>query len=392
MDEQQPDSTVSEGAGVAGGVRSAQRIDATAAATHTGALTGNGRTDSGTTGGGHANASNADGMDSATMGDGGADGVGSFGGGTGGDGTHGGHANAVNADGMDTADAGSVMEQPGTCSGGYIVLAATPIGNVGDASARLIEWLSTADVIAAEDTRRLHRLVQALDVTVTGRVISYHEHNEASRTQDLLDHVRAGKTLLMVTDAGMPAVSDPGYRLVEAAAAAGIRITAVPGPSAVLTALALSGLPTDRFCFEGFLPRKAGERAGRLAELSAERRTMVFFEAPHRLEPMLRALDEAFGPQRRAAIARELTKTYEQVLRGTLREMLEWAEAADVRGEIAVVVAGASETAASRPEDHVAAVNQLMATGIRLKDAVAAVAEDARISKRELYSAVLAAR
>ncbi|MCZ2403260.1 16S rRNA (cytidine(1402)-2'-O)-methyltransferase [Paenarthrobacter sp. Z7-10] len=289
-------------------------------------------------------------------------------------------------------EAGPPLEQPGRAGVGYIILAATPIGNMGDASARLIEWLAAADLIAAEDTRRLHRLVQALGVSITGRVISYHEHNEASRTQDLLEQVGAGKTLLMVTDAGMPAVSDPGFRLVEAAAAAGIRITAVPGPSAVLTALALSGLPTDRFCFEGFLPRKTGERAGRLAELASERRTMVFFEAPHRLEPMLRALDEAFGPQRRAAIARELTKTYEQVLRGSLREMLEWAEAADVRGEIAVVVAGASESSASRPEDSVEAVNQLMATGIRLKDAVAAVAEDARISKRELYSAVLAAR
>ncbi|MDJ0356146.1 MAG: 16S rRNA (cytidine(1402)-2'-O)-methyltransferase [Actinomycetota bacterium] len=275
---------------------------------------------------------------------------------------------------------------------GYIVLAATPIGNMGDASARLMEWLGSADLIAAEDTRRLHRLVQALGVTVTGRVISYHEHNEQSRTADLLAQVREGRTLLMVTDAGMPAVSDPGFRLVEAAVAAGIRVTAAPGPSAVLTALALSGLPTDRFCFEGFLPRKSGERAGRLAELRLERRTMVFFEAPHRLEPMLRALQEAFGPNRRAAVARELTKTYEEVLRGPLRELLEWAETSEVRGEIAVVVAGAAESAPSRPEDHVAAVNELIGQGIRLKEAVAAVAEEVHVSKRELYSAVLAAR
>ncbi len=275
---------------------------------------------------------------------------------------------------------------------GYIVLAATPIGNMGDASSRLIEWLGSADLIAAEDTRRLHRLVQALGVTVTGRVISYHEHNEQSRTADLLAQVREGKTLLMVTDAGMPAVSDPGFRLVEAAVAAGIRVTAAPGPSAVLTALALSGLPTDRFCFEGFLPRKSGERAGRLADLRTERRTMVFFEAPHRLEPMLRALHEAFGADRRAAVARELTKTYEEVLRGPLRELLEWAETSEVRGEIAVVVAGAAEPAPSRPEDHVAAVNELIGQGIRLKEAVAAVAEEVHVSKRELYSAVLAAR
>jgi 16S rRNA (cytidine1402-2'-O)-methyltransferase len=275
---------------------------------------------------------------------------------------------------------------------GYIVLAATPIGNTGDASARLIEWLSAADLVAAEDTRRLHRLVQSLGVEVKGRIVSYHEHNEATRTADLLAQVQQGKTLLMVTDAGMPAVSDPGFRLVEAAVGAGVRVTAVPGPSAVLTALALSGLPTDRFCFEGFLPRKAGERAGRLSELAAERRTMVFFEAPHRLEAMLRALHEAFGAERRAAVARELTKTYEEVLRGPLRQLLEWAEGTEVRGEIAVVVAGAPETAAARPEELVDAVNSLVGQGIRLKDAVAAVAEESRVSKRELYSAVLAAR
>lgn len=252
--------------------------------------------------------------------------------------------------------------------------------------------LGTADIVAAEDTRRLHRLVQSLGVTVAGRVISYHEHNEAAKTAELLDQVRSGCTLVMVTDAGMPSVSDPGFRLVEGAVAAGLTVTAVPGPSAVLTALALSGLPTDRFCFEGFLPRKAGERTSRLADLAGERRTMVFFEAPHRLEAMLRALKERFGPGRPAAVCRELTKTYEEVLRGPLGELLQWAEDSEVRGEIAVVVGGAPEQAAGAPEDHVAAVNELMAQGIRLKEAVAAVAEDVRVSKRELYSAVLAAR
>lgn len=275
---------------------------------------------------------------------------------------------------------------------GRIVLAATPIGNVGDASARLIELLASADIVAAEDTRRLHRLVQSLDVTVGGRIISYHEHNEATKTAELLDQVRSGKTLVMVTDAGMPSVSDPGFRLVEGAVAAGLTVTAVPGPSAVLTALALSGLPTDRFCFEGFLPRKAGERASRLADLDAERRTMVFFEAPHRLEPMLRALHERFGPERKVAVCRELTKTYEEVIRGTLRELLQWAETSEVRGEIAVVVGGAPEREPGTPEDNVAAVNELVSQGLRLKDAVAAVAEEARVSKRELYAAVLAAR
>ena len=196
----------------------------------------------------------------------------------------------------------------------------------------------------------------------------------------------------MVTDAGMPSVSDPGFRLVEGAVAAGLTVTAVPGPSAVLTALALSGLPTDRFCFEGFLPRKAGERASRLADLTGERRTMVFFEAPHRLEAMLRALRDRFGPDRPVAVCRELTKTYEEVIRGTLAELLQWAETSEVRGEIAVVLGGAPDKAAGEPADHVAAVNELVAQGIRLKEAVAAVAEDVRVSKRELYSAVLAAR
>lgn len=284
------------------------------------------------------------------------------------------------------------MPNAGIAGPGRIVLAATPIGNSGDASARLVELLATADIVAAEDTRRLHRLVQNLGVTVAGRVISYHEHNEATKTAELLDAVRAGKTMVMVTDAGMPSVSDPGFRLVEGAVAAGLTVTAAPGPSAVLTALALSGLPTDRFCFEGFLPRKAGERASRLADLAAERRTMVFFEAPHRLEAMLRALRERFGAERRIAVCRELTKTYEEVIRGTVGELLLWAEGNEVRGEIAVVLGGAPEQAPGTPEDHVAAVNALVAQGIRLREAVAAVAEDVRVSKRELYSAVLAAR
>ncbi|MBG6182804.1 16S rRNA (cytidine1402-2'-O)-methyltransferase [Arthrobacter sp. CAN_A214] len=277
-------------------------------------------------------------------------------------------------------------------SQGRVVLAGTPIGNMGDATERLLGLLESADVVAAEDTRRLHRLVQSLGVTVGGRIISYHEHNEDSRTGELLDLVRAGATLLMVTDAGMPSVSDPGYRLVEAAVGEGIQVTAAPGPSAVLTALALSGLPTDRFCFEGFLPRKPGLRAGRLAELAAERRTMVFFEAPHRLEPMLRSLQQAFGSDRSAAVARELTKVHEQVLRGTLLELLQWAQDSEVRGEIAVVVGGAPEAPPSRPEDSVAAVQKLVADGARLKEAVATIAEDARVSKRELYAAVIAAR
>lgn len=281
---------------------------------------------------------------------------------------------------------------PARPAGGAVVLAATPIGNLGDASRRLVELLGEADVIAAEDTRRLQRLVRGLGVHPRGRVVSYHEHNEAAKTPELLDAVAAGGTVLLVTDAGMPAVSDPGYRLVEAAVAQGLTVTAVPGPSAVLTALALSGLPTDRFCFEGFLPRKAGERASRLAELRAEARTMVFFEAPHRLAPMLRAVAEAFGPERRIAVCRELTKTYEEVLRGTAGELAAWAEAGEVRGEIAVVAEGAPAAAPARPEDLVGAVQALVAGGARLKDAVAVVAGEAGTSKRELYAAALAAK
>src|SRR6187200_623506 len=187
-------------------------------------------------------------------------------------------------------------------SGGVLVLAATPIGDPRDAAPRLADELRTADVVAAEDTRRLRRLCQALDVVPSGRVLSYHEHNEAERTPELVERLLAGERVVVVTDAGMPSVSDPGYRLVSAAVARGFRITAVPGPSAVVTALAVSGLPVDRFCFEGFLPRKPGERARRLAALAAEERTLVFFEAPHRTEATLAAMSEVWGDDRRPAV------------------------------------------------------------------------------------------
>ncbi|RZU62077.1 16S rRNA (cytidine1402-2'-O)-methyltransferase [Zhihengliuella halotolerans] len=289
-----------------------------------------------------------------------------------------------------TAPGGGALAElvPGS---GTIVLAATPIGNLSDASPRLIELMRTAHVVAAEDTRRLLHLANALGVRIPGRIVSYHEHNEASRIAELLETVQAGATLLVVSDAGMPAVSDPGFRLVEAAVAADVAVTAVPGPSAVLTALSLSGLPTDRFTFEGFLPRKTGDRAARLADLADERRTMVFFEAPHRLAAMLRALAEAFGSSRQAAVARELTKMHEEVRRGPLDALVVWAEEG-VRGEIAVVVSGKTEADAEDDVDHVAAVQAMMDSGVRLKDAVAAVAERDRISKRELYAAVVAAR
>ena len=275
-------------------------------------------------------------------------------------------------------------------STGRIVLAATPIGNTEDASPRLRHLLATADVVAAEDTRRLGGLLQRLGVRTTGRVVSHHEHNEAARVADLLEVVRAGGTVLVVSDAGMPTVSDPGFILVRAAVEAGLPVTTAPGPSAVLAALAVSGLATDRFCFEGFPPRKAGERATVFADLARERRTMVFFEAPHRLAATLAAMAQAFGADRPAAVCRELTKTYEEVVRGGLAELATWASG-EVRGEIAIVVAGAPGKEASVP-DLVVEVLARADSGERLKDAVTAVAEATGVAKRELYAAALAAR
>jgi 16S rRNA (cytidine1402-2'-O)-methyltransferase len=275
---------------------------------------------------------------------------------------------------------------------GLLLLAGTPIGDPQDAAPRLAAVLGTADVVAAEDTRRLARLTSALGVTPSGRVVSYHEHNEVRRTPELVAELVAGATVLVVTDAGMPSVSDPGFRLVQAAVEAGVRVSAVPGPSAVLTALAVSGLPVDRFCFEGFLPRKAGERARALAALADERRTLVFFEAPHRLAATLGAVAEAFGPQRPVAVCRELTKTYEEVVRGTASEALAWAEAGEVRGEVTLVVQGAPEREPADPASLVGEVQRLCEGGLRLKDAVAEVAEQHAVAKRELYAAALAAR
>jgi 16S rRNA (cytidine1402-2'-O)-methyltransferase len=275
-------------------------------------------------------------------------------------------------------------------STGTLVLAATPIGDPRDAAPRLAEELATADVVAAEDTRRLRRLLSDLGVATTGAVVSYHEHNEASRTPDLVERLLAGQRVLVVTDARMPSVSDPGYRLVAAAVESGVRVTCVPGPSAVLMALAVSGLPVDRFCFDGFLPRKPGERARVLAEVADERRTLVFFEAPHRLAETLAAMRDAFGADRRAAVCRELTKTYEEVRRGTLAELAVWASEG-VKGEITVVVAGA-ERAVPSLEDAVAGIRQRVDAGERLKDVAADVAARTGLSKKALYDASLAAR
>ncbi len=273
-----------------------------------------------------------------------------------------------------------------------LVLAATPIGDSRDASPRLLEELASADVVAAEDTRRLRRLTERLGVTVSGDVISYHEHNEASRTPDLVARIAAGDRLLLVTDAGMPSVSDPGYRLVSACVAADLPVTCVPGPSAVLMALAVSGLPVDRFCFEGFLPRKTGERERALAQLVAEPRTMVFFEAPHRLAATLTSMASVLGEDRPGAVCRELTKTYEEVRRGGLAELAAWADEG-VRGEITIVVSGAGAAGGDATIDDVLPeILERVADGERLKDVCREVAGRSGLSTKELYEAAIAAR
>jgi 16S rRNA (cytidine1402-2'-O)-methyltransferase len=289
----------------------------------------------------------------------------------------------------------AAAEAAASHASGTLTLAAVPIGQPADASPRLAAALSAAPVVAAEDTRRLRRLAGSLGVTLTGRVISYYDNVEAARAVTLLGELRAGRDVLLVTDAGMPGVSDPGYRLVAAAAAEGFRVSVLPGPSAVTAALAVSGLPSDRFCFEGFPPRKAGERARRFAELAVERRTLILFESPRRLAATLADLAGAFGGTRRAVICRELTKTHEEVRRGTLAELAAWASTGPL-GEITVVVEGTrAAAAAGHPaESAVAAaeVERRVAAGALRNAAIAAVAKEHGVAKRELYDAVVAHR
>ncbi|TXI53882.1 16S rRNA (cytidine(1402)-2'-O)-methyltransferase [Mycolicibacter arupensis] len=274
---------------------------------------------------------------------------------------------------------------------GRLLLGATPLGQPADASARLVEALRTAEVVAAEDTRRVRTLAKALDVQISGRVVSLFDANEATRVPALLADLEAGATVLVVSDAGMPLISDPGYRLVSACAEAGLPVTCLPGPSAVTTALALSGLASERFCFEGFAPRKQAARRAWLASLADERRTCVFFESPRRLAECLSDAVDELGGQRRAVVCRELTKTHEEVLRATLAELAEWATGG-VLGEITVVLAGASPRA-DLPA-LVEEVNRLTEQGMRVKDACAQViaAAPAAVSRRELYDAVLRSR
>lgn len=270
-----------------------------------------------------------------------------------------------------------------------LILAATPIGNLADASPRLVEHLTGSKFIAAEDTRTLFKLAQALGVKVNAKTFSLHDHNERERLDQLVEVAR-DHDLLVVSDAGMPTVSDPGFNLVRACAEAGVAVTIVPGPSAVLSALAVSGLPTDRFTFEGFMPRKDGERRTLFEQLLREQRTMIFFESPHRLLDSLQVAADVFGAERRATVSRELTKKFEHTERGSLAELIEWAKT-DPKGEFVVVIAGAGELIRdihALVED----VLTLVAGGERLKEAVNQIAEMAKVSKSELYQLALDAR
>ena len=273
-----------------------------------------------------------------------------------------------------------------------LILAATPIGNLSDASARLIEHLGSSKFIAAEDTRTLLKLARGLGVKLDAKLFSLHEHNEAERVEQLLD-IAATEDVLVVSDAGMPTVSDPGFVLVRAAIEAGIEVTVIPGPSAVLAALAVSGLPTDRFSFEGFLPRKSGERKKLFQSLLQEARTMVFFESPHRIDDSLKDALTVFGPDRQATVSRELTKKFEQTVRGTIPELLEWS-ANPTKGELVLVIKGNTQAQVSTAsmEDLLAEVEQGRSGGLSLKQSVAKVADKHSLSKSDLYQQVLDSR
>ena len=271
-----------------------------------------------------------------------------------------------------------------------LILAATPLGNPGDASPRLRAAIESASIIAAEDSRRFHRLCSDIEVTFSARVLSFFEGNEEDRTRELLGELQSGASVLVVSDAGMPTISDPGFRLMRDAIQCGIKVQVIPGPSAVTMAVALSGLPTDRFTFEGFPPRASGARLASFEKLRHEERTMVFFEAPHRIGDSLGDAVAVFGAQRRAAICREMTKRYEETIRGTLAELSSWADSNEVLGEITLVVEGASTDSASMSADEmVARVREFEGAGMDRKAAIASVAQEFGIAKRLVYAAVV---
>jgi 16S rRNA (cytidine1402-2'-O)-methyltransferase len=271
-----------------------------------------------------------------------------------------------------------------------LTLAATPLGNPGDASPRLKEAIESAEVIAAEDSRRFHRLASDLGVTFTAKIISFFDGNETARTQEVLALLQAGKRVLVVSDAGMPTISDPGFRLTRDAIALNLPVVVIPGPSAPTMALALSGLATDRFTFEGFLSRSAGARQSHLESLRFEERTMIFFEAPHRITECLTNAVETFGGGRRAAICREMTKTYEETVRGTLSELLTWSTSKEILGEITMVIAGVPVgSAAKTAEEMVSRVREFESAGMDRKDAIATVAKEFDLPKKVVYAAVV---
>jgi 16S rRNA (cytidine1402-2'-O)-methyltransferase len=273
-----------------------------------------------------------------------------------------------------------------------LILAATPLGNPADASPRLIRAIENAEVIAAEDSRRFHRLASDIKATFTAKVISFFEGNESDRTSEILQLLRDGKEVLVVSDAGMPTVSDPGFRLMRDAIAENLPVSVIPGPSAPTMALALSGLPTDRFTFEGFLPRTLGARQSAFENLRFEERTMIFFEAPHRLEDSLQDAVSILGADRKAAICREMTKTYEETIRGGLAQLLEWARKGEVLGEITLVVAGAELGSAQKTSaEMVARVREFEAAGMERKSAISTVADEFDLPKRIVYAAVVEA-
>ena len=274
-----------------------------------------------------------------------------------------------------------------------LILAGVPLGNPGDASARLISAIQCATIVAAEDSRRFQRLCQDLNVSPKGRVISFFEGNEEERTSQLIEDLKNGAEVLVVTDAGMPTVSDPGFKLVRDAIAEDIPVEVLPGPSAVTTALALSGLPTDRFCFEGFVPRTQGAREKFLENLKYEERTIVCFEAPHRLIETLETAISILGGDRKAALCREMTKTYEETIRGTLDDLQKWANSKEILGEITLVVEGATQGAKELSQKEIiAAVKKLESVGMERKEAIATVAADLDLPKREVFDAMVAAK
>ena len=271
-----------------------------------------------------------------------------------------------------------------------LTMAATPLGNPGDASPRLKDAITAAEIIAAEDSRRFHRLCSDIGVTFTGRVISFFEGNETERSQEILQYLHEGKNVLVVSDAGMPTISDPGFRLARDAMAQNLEVKVIPGPSAPVMAVALSGLATDRFSFEGFTPRALGARQATFEALRFEERTMVFFEAPHRLVESLQDAAAIFGSDRRGAICREMTKTYEETIRGSLAELLTWAQSKEVLGEITLVIAGAAAGTAEKSADQmVARVREFEAAGMDRKGAISTVADEFDLPKRIVYAAVV---